>query len=504
MYACGRSLLAVLVVSTLARHARAQAGAATVAPTYQYSSVVQPNVWRMGLEEIGILAAGIGYYFLDRDTNALDWTYDYEWETLEAKLTGDGYSFDTNYFKTNTLSHSGAGALYYIAARGNRLTVPSSLAIAFLTSSAWEVLAEFRERVSINDLFITPLGGFAFGESMSQVGALFDRGCDSELFRVLGSFFGPSRSVHDWMDGAELARATSCNRDGFALTGLHRIRLSAGTALAAGGGSGMAGRNWIEGAARIDVTHLTSIGRQSGGWTVFSDGNIARLEARLRGEIGYLHDVHLHARAIAFGAHYGQPSHRSPMSADGAIGLGAGVIYSEHQYGEEDESRDPWFVLEAPTLYARFWSTVTSHEFFVSLAVAPTLAEVGAFALREYAQDHDLSALTPIARQRRYNHALGVAVHPELGWSSTFHEFSLALRLDRLFPIRSLIGDQRASSDVPLREARRQARLSLALGSDRTVRFRTDLHVDQRSGSIAQVSRVETEVTWSSGIELRY
>ena len=470
--------------------------------TFEYVQAPQANGLRIALEELAILLLGVGYYFLDHEVNSVDWTYDYEWSTLREKLTGRGTSFDTNHFQTNTLAHTGAGSLYYIIARGNHLTVGESLALATLSSTLWELLAEYRERMSINDMVTTPLAGFAFGEAMTQVGALFDRGCDRPLFRTLGSVFGPSRSLHDWVDGAQLKRAVDCDANGFSRVGWHRIRLTMSTALATGGGSGW-GRSWLDGNALVDVAHLANVTPREQ-WTSFGDGNVARLQGRVRGSATSLHDVRLQARSIPVGFHRSTASHSlATVQREAVLGLGASVLYSEHRYAE-GSPRDPFFVVEAPALYGHWRWKRHAHEFFASLVVAPTMAAVGVFALSEYAESHDLTALTPVAAKRGYNHALGVVVNPEVRWSSPWHELGVNLRLDRLFPIRSLIGDERSGSDISGNEVRRSIHASLAIGDSDWLRFRSDLEVDYRQGTIDTVQRSATELTWANGIELRY
>src|SRR5690242_12224823 len=81
-----------------------------------------PNYLRAALEEGAILIGGSVQY-ATASSNSVDWDLQYDWPSFRSKLTGQSVRFDTNHFDTNMVTHPVAGTLYYVAARGNRLTV---------------------------------------------------------------------------------------------------------------------------------------------------------------------------------------------------------------------------------------------------------------------------------------------------------------------------------------------------------------------------------------------
>jgi Domain of unknown function (DUF3943) len=454
---------------------------------------------RLALEEVAVLVAGTGYYFLQHEVNSLDWTFDYSWDTVKAKLVGDAYSFDTNFFKTNTLAHTGAGTLYYIAARGNYLSPAESLAVGFLGSAAWEFFAEFRERISINDQIVTPFGGFAFGEAMTQVGRLFMRGCDSPTFRVLGAVFAPSESLHRALDGTEVPRATRCNTNGFSTREDYAIRVGLGTSFS-GNWSARGGRGWVLGFADAQVVDVPKNQTLQDPWRSFSEGGIAQLGLRLQAGADELREIEILARSSLFGSAYRDVATRTTA----VLALGAGVSYSERRYSGHPASRDPFFVLEAPALLANWRRSYREHRWEVGLVAGAAFAQAGVFAIDRYLEKNDPELLTPVAVSRRYNHGFGLTLSPHVRWSSDHHELIVNGRVDRVWAVRNHVGDQLKSSPVANQESRRRVRAALSVGADERWRFRVESEFVVRRGLLGEFERERGEFTWTTGIEGRF
>ncbi len=162
------------------------------APTYRL---------RLGLEELfAVTAAFVGYAIQDPPESYPGIRMPvYPWEKL-AFLPGT-WAFDADDFGTNMVGHPTAGTVYYLIARGNRVSIPEAFAWTFGASLVWE-LVEFKEAVSINDMVMTPVGGLALGEAFSQLSAWFDRGPGDGLSRAMAFLFSPAKKLHDWIDGA--------------------------------------------------------------------------------------------------------------------------------------------------------------------------------------------------------------------------------------------------------------------------------------------------------------
>lgn len=231
---CSRALLCSLVVALLgAGSARAEtssdvasapspalssaaplsvASLAIPPPTFAYlpSPEVEVEGWRAFLEFEAVFVLGFVYYATSGNLGS-SWDIRYEWQLFSQKLTGQSFGPDTNHFGTNFIGHPLGGTGYYLAARGNRLSMPQSLAFSVGGSLLWELFGEIRERLSMNDMIVTPFAGIAIGEPLTQLGAYFDRQPDSLRNWILGGVFAPTKRLSDTIDGAALRRRPDWN-----------------------------------------------------------------------------------------------------------------------------------------------------------------------------------------------------------------------------------------------------------------------------------------------------
>jgi hypothetical protein len=87
-----------------------------------------------------------------------------------ARNLRQGWEWDENGFSTNLFSHPFHGAQYFNAGRSNCLSFWSSIPLVFLGSWTWEYFGE-TNRPSLNDFFMTSLGGIALGEMTHRLAA---------------------------------------------------------------------------------------------------------------------------------------------------------------------------------------------------------------------------------------------------------------------------------------------------------------------------------------------
>ena len=146
----------------------------------------QPHYLRAGAEMIVLIGLGTVYYWSDPLANEVDW----DDPSMSSKLSGSSVRFDTNLTSTNVILHPAAGATFYGFSRVNGLSPYAAFAYAATSAVAWEYVLEWREKVSVNDMIFTPVGGAALGEF---------------LFR-LGDYVGSAGSNSGW--GNQIARYT--------------------------------------------------------------------------------------------------------------------------------------------------------------------------------------------------------------------------------------------------------------------------------------------------------
>lgn len=142
------------------------------------------------------LVLGTGGYWLLKNENLVDWD---DPSTL-ARFDGSAWVLDNNSIAVNFLFHPLTGALSYDWARGNHQSVAGAFGYSFLTSFIWEFAIEFKEKVSVNDVLVTPGAGLPVGEFFHKLGLYLDTGHHASwvmdsLRAVLGSGVALDRAL---------------------------------------------------------------------------------------------------------------------------------------------------------------------------------------------------------------------------------------------------------------------------------------------------------------------
>lgn len=118
------------------------------------------------------LALGAAGYWLLKDANALDWDN----PAALGRFDGSAWVVDNNPLQVNFLGHPMWGSLSYSFARANHQSVLGSYGYAFLTSFLWEFGLEYKEKVSFNDVLVTPTTAVPIGEFFYKLGQYLDTG----------------------------------------------------------------------------------------------------------------------------------------------------------------------------------------------------------------------------------------------------------------------------------------------------------------------------------------
>ncbi|MFZ5469232.1 MAG: DUF3943 domain-containing protein [Myxococcota bacterium] len=178
--------------------------------------------------EAGVLwGLGTAWYIAAVPSNSSDWHYDLSWDTAQKKLfTGEAIGFDDNPLYLNLPGHAFAGAGYFLAARNNGFGPFPSLGISAATAVLWELSTEYREIVSVGDLVVTPVGGFAIAEALFQVSEVFRKSDDRPLFRGFWRVLSGPSSLYPWR--REPPRHRFLDEHGWTTELGHRFSLLAG------------------------------------------------------------------------------------------------------------------------------------------------------------------------------------------------------------------------------------------------------------------------------------
>jgi hypothetical protein len=388
-------------------------------PSFEYVQARPPDYVRGSLEEVILLGLGFAQYVANHDLNSLDWDFAYTWDGLREKLSPRGYSYDTNGFDTNFIRHPAAGTTYYWAARSNRWSILESLAASVIASTLWEYIGELRERASLNDIIVTPLTGMVLGELTMQLGAFFDRSCELPSNRMLGALLGPTKTLHDLLDGASPLREQRCDRYGLSLRGEHSFELAIMSGVVSTvAGPRTAARPWTRLELHTQIFAVESYGAAGEGIRHFSDGNVSelRLSGSFAGELwndfslrGAIMPLGLHQRALT-------PGKGGLWGHELLFGLVVATEYSVHRFGAwpsgPSRQRDRYFELDIPGASLRYRWHWGALSLTLELQAAAVFVGVDALALPQVRAQLAPPVLPTVTAAEGYAYGLGLRLQP--------------------------------------------------------------------------------------------
>lgn len=160
--------------------------------------------WGRAFADMGIILGVVEtWYWVNWKVNASDWDYDLPFRDrgnrpFHKKLT-DGWKFDSNTFWVNFFGHTYGGVFPYQVGRANGFNCFESLLFGFAGSLFWEYIGEIQERVSFNDMIVTPLGGALLGEALHQTSLLLERKMRKGFLRSTVTFvLDPFRKINEF------------------------------------------------------------------------------------------------------------------------------------------------------------------------------------------------------------------------------------------------------------------------------------------------------------------
>ena len=468
------------------------------APMLGYGSPQKPHYLRLALEELALLGAGLGQYWYERDQNSRDWQFNYDWASFRARLDGTAYAFDTNGFDTNFLFHPVAGTLYYVTARSNRFGPFESLAIAFGTSAVWEFFGEFQEKISVNDVIVTPMAGMAWGETLTQLGAYFLRQCPSTSNQILGATLAPFTALHDAADGAK--RLTVCDGEP---PSAHRFRIQL-----------QGGETWSEGHSpyallraglATEITHLPGFARLGTEWATFADGNVSRLgfSTSFSGVHSFsVSDLSFLTQTVVAGLHYRNNSFENGelRRREALFGVMVGAEYTRHRYVPRAEP-DRVFLLDLPALTARYYGRSKGLGWELALDAGGAFGAADSLILSQAGARAYVPDLTSVAAAEGYNHLVGVTLSPRARFDLGLAEAGIEFRSDRLIGWRALDRTGKVPS-ASIGEVRRRSVAWISLGAPRLERLLFSVSWTERASSLGGLNARRNELSVNLGLEL--
>jgi hypothetical protein len=365
-----------------------------------------PSYFRASLEVMGVLSIGVAQYWANAKTNSEDWDFP-RWSD---RFSSAGVRFDNNTLVTNNVLHPLAGAAYYGLSRANGLSVPASALYTFAGSAAWEGTLEWREKVSINDMIATTIGGIAAGEFLIQLAGYLNSSPAETNFAqdVAKTTLGFPVWINDRIDGRKPDSSPARDNLGFSSAYSHRFTADFQN-------------TWIGDAAQRSDTirGLALDGRLVSlpGYldpesfeTTFAQGNFSSGSLDLQFDGQGLREARMKANAVLAG-YYGQRSSGSTLIS-ALAGLATGLEFtSEDTFHQPD--RYALLHCAGPELAATWkWR---GYQLDLGARVSGDFAAIRSLAwpaLR--AADPDATYKSSLARSYQYNYGISTRLAAEL------------------------------------------------------------------------------------------
>jgi hypothetical protein len=166
------------------------------------------------------LALGTGGYWLLMNRNVADWDN----PRPLSRFDGSAWVLDNNSIGVNFLGHPLTGGVSYSFARANHQSVLGAFGYSFLTSFLWEFAIEFKEKVSVNDVLVTPGAGLPIGELFYKLGLYLDSGHhDSWAMDAARALLGSGVALDRALDGRPAPHVTQRDALGFSTSIWHEF-----------------------------------------------------------------------------------------------------------------------------------------------------------------------------------------------------------------------------------------------------------------------------------------
>ena len=383
---------------------------------------------KAAIEIFAFSGTQVGVYWADKKTNARDWELGWDWPSWRKKLSGEAVRFDNNYHATNSVGHPMAGAYYYLFMRSGNFTTLESFLAAFAASAFWEFICEFREKVSLNDLIVTPLAGMAIGEVLAQLGAFFDKGENSIVNNVLASVFGTPRKLYEWISKNKPKRSANTGRWGFTTDIWHEFALYAGTGYshASGTSKGPGGTQHHSHAGQsvsigfeTEIINIPIYGKPGKAARLLWDGNFTQSSLKAVIDAEGLLEFQFFAKAALFGYYKQNTSEDARGSLSGYsffIGAASAYDYSVHRKGEGAHTavRDKLGIVNVlgPTLNLSLYYKGLSVRMVID--VFGDFAIVRSYAIDRWSEHNSTEGIRSVLAEQKYYYAFGITITPKL------------------------------------------------------------------------------------------
>jgi len=430
----------------------AKGRAVRFSPAYQ--SWFGPNRYERqyvrALAENGIITVlEFAVYWYDPHANSVDWQY----PDVQSKLSSsEAVRFDDNLMRSNYLYHPFAGQMHYWMTRVNGFGIPESSFVAALNSTLYEMVWEWRELVSINDLVVTPVGGTAAGEFFHQLGNYLNSEpphVHTDVRQSIGSVarggtrvtLGLPRAMHDDFDDPPYPLRLEPDNLGLSSAYHHDFRLSFGLDTVSNESDDV--RQMYSFGGRFEIAAMPGFLRPGEFGLWFFNGNFVASDVRLA--FGRRSgDIELKIDSDLFG-YYRQAIRPAPGGAEGfanETAFGTGLRYLDRSlFGRRDQIG----IVHLFRPVQRVWLCLGPARLKLSADISPDFAALHSAAYKTWMERFGTDGTKSSLQAHGYWHGWGISAGAGVGVELGAIELSGRARHGRY---ESIDGWERAQEEV--------------------------------------------------------
>lgn len=371
----------------------------------------EPHPFRAAVEMVGLLGLGTAYYWIEKEQNKEDWDF----PSLEDRLlTFEAVRFDNNRFVTNHIMHPGSGTAYYGFARVNGLGPFTSIGYSFASSAFFEWGLEVIEKVSINDLIYTPMGGWASGEWFFQLGDYLNsapRASAGWGNRLASYTLGAPRYIHEVIDEPPPPPPLPTDNLGFSTAFWHRFALAYGLS----GVDNDAEKSGVVHDAVLEGEIIRMPGHLRPGHfeRSFGEGNFVDMRTRMSFDDTGFADLDIFFSADVAG-HYHQDLDSAPGGVSGQAWVGAlntqGRFVDRWLLGR----RDGYAIAHLPGPALRGWVADGPLLFRLSATAHLDFAAVRALPWVRWVEENGIDGTKSVLQKHAYYYAFGSSANAQV------------------------------------------------------------------------------------------
>ncbi|HET9931674.1 MAG TPA: DUF3943 domain-containing protein [Polyangiaceae bacterium] len=380
----------------------------------------EPKYFIAALEQFAVLGAGTAYYWIRPSLNKVDWDF----PSPTTRLQYLEAAFDNNKFKTNQVLHPVAGSAYYALARENDLSPLASAAYAAGSSAFFEFVLEWLEKVSYNDLIVTPSAGIPTGEFFFQLSRYLNStsGAHDAGDYVAEYSLGLPAKLHGDPKGLHSRERMPSDSLGYSSAYWHRFHLAFGLGLTSSGSDTLVFERF---SGEGQLFAMPGMLRPGSFATTFGEGNFS--EARLHYSFG-MRDLEADAAfQTTFAGYYYQDF---ATDEDGELRGRAAMVGGSMGYRYHDSQPangiDQWSFVDLFGPRAQAWLAFGGAVLRVGADVHYDFGAVYALAYPQYTRVYPRDETKSVLKEQGYQFVQGGSARAEA--SLTYRSLELGVR----------------------------------------------------------------------------